>query len=128
MKERLREFKTKVKAKAVSAFRPSVNRVPSAGLEPAAAEASGAGGGGSAQVSPAHAPTTPEPPAPISDSYTAATESSNAENLVARDPVPQGAAAQIPISQGQSVPESVIPQPWDVSIRKLWDVSALVTT
>lgn len=119
MKKRL----SKIKAKAYSAFRPSADSFLSADHEPATADALGAGGGESVQASPAHASTTQGLVASIPNSQTRATEDPVAQKAVLRDP-----SVDISITQAQSAQESVAPQPWDVSIRDLWDVSVLTAT
>lgn len=118
---RMRKRLSKFKAKAFPVFRQSGERDLSADPEAAAAEALGAGGGESTQVSSAHTSTSQGPAA--SESQTRPAEGSVAPNSIAQD-----AIAQKPITQAQSAPELVVPQPRDVSIRELWDVSAMIMT
>ncbi|KAL1858736.1 hypothetical protein Daus18300_009870 [Diaporthe australafricana] len=115
---RVRDTLRKLKAKAFLALRPSGGKALSGDPEPAVAEGSGAAGG---EVD--HDSAVQEPVATSPDAQTRATEDSVAQNLAAQDPVPTGPAAQVPIRTAQSAPESVVPQPWDVSIRRLWDIA-----
>lgn len=118
---RMRRRLSKFKAKAFPAFRQSGERNLSADPGPAAAETLGAVREESAQVSPAHTSTSQGP-------ATSKSQTRPAEGLAAPNPLGQDATAQKPITQAQSAPESVLPEPRDVSIRELWDVSAMIMT
>lgn len=118
---RMRKRLSKFKAKALPIFRQSGERDLSVDPEPAAAETLRAGGGQSTQESPAHTSTS-QGPAPSKS------QTRSAEGSTAPSPVAQYAIAQKQITQALSAPESVVPQPRDVSIRELWDVSALIMT
>lgn len=118
---RMRKRFSKFKAKAFPVFRQSGESGQSADPGPAAAETFGVGGEESTQVSPAHTSTSQRLVAPKS-------QTRPADGSAAQSPIAQDAIAQEPITQAQSAPEAVVPQPRDVSIRELWDVSAMIMT